>query len=513
MTKKTFIISLILAIIAQCMLSGVISSKLLSSVVDGIFTTSDDWDGSYELFPGEGTKNNPYEIKTAEQLAYLARAVNGDFGEESAMRYNDVSAHYELCADLDLNGHPWTPIGIGTSFNGEFAEGPDDYYNEFGFHGVFNGKNHKISGLFIDPSTFDRVSPYVGLFGHAAGEIVSLVLEDVSIACYGQYYVGALCGRSDAKISDCTANGVNIDVQYNKAYQEESGICCGGLVGVQSAGEIYRCHTSVNIRSTGSVGGLVGYASRSINKSSSSGEIHYYGIDMAVGGLVGQMNAASLFHVPFDGYESGQSTLSYTSCTVRCMDRLNERVGAIGGFAGRLENCSLSHCYSTGTIGAPASIYDMSTNGIKAAYVGGFFGFAKQSSVLGSYTTSKIYDNYSGYAGEFGGYMAYSDVSTSAALALSYSVDRLSSPFPFDFVSYYFSDAVDPSTVLEDCYFAVENYNDGVPENKLYLTIPITLDDANNADFFKDTLDWINAWDYSDLDLLSGIGPSLEKVK
>lgn len=513
MTKKTFIFALILAIIAQCMLSGFFSSKLLSSVVDGLFTKSDDWDGSYEPFSGEGTKENPYEIKTAEQLAYLARAINGDFGGESGVRYNDFTAHYELCADIYLNGHPWTPIGIGASFSSTPAEGPDDYYNEFAFHGIFDGKNHKISGLFIDTSTFDRESPYVGLFGYATGRIEALNLEGVSIICYGQYYVGALCGRSDARIADCTASDVNIDVQYYNANQEAEKLCCGGLVGVQSAGEIYNCHTSVSICSTGSVGGLVGYSSRSVNKSSSSGEIHHYGPIVAVGGLVGQMNAASLFPGLYDGYEKGQSTLSYTSCTVRSMDLTSERVGAVGGFAGSLENYHINHCYSTGTIGAPASIYDMSTNGIKAAYIGGFFGIARQSSVLGSYTTSKIYDNYSGYAGEFGGYMAHSDVSTSAALALSYTVEHLSTPFPFDFVSYYYSDAADPSTVLQDCYFAVDNYYDGIPENKLDLTVPITLDDANNTMFFKETLDWISAWDYSDLDLLNGIGPSLEKVK
>lgn len=92
------------------------------------------WDGTAaESFEGgNGDSSDPYIIKTAEQLAFLAKQVNG--GETYHGKY------FQLEADLDLSGSEWSPIGIGErETDGSTVTKP--------FAGTFDGKNHKISGL------------------------------------------------------------------------------------------------------------------------------------------------------------------------------------------------------------------------------------------------------------------------------------------------------------------------------------------------------------------------------
>ena len=62
------------------------------------------WDGSVAsaFAGGTGTAENPYQIATGAQLAYLASSVNN--GETYAGK------NFVLTADIDLNKRPWTPI-------------------------------------------------------------------------------------------------------------------------------------------------------------------------------------------------------------------------------------------------------------------------------------------------------------------------------------------------------------------------------------------------------------------
>lgn len=53
---------------------------------------------------GDGTAESPYLIKTAEQLAKVAKDVyDGDTD------YADT--YFKITADIDLDGHDWYPIG------------------------------------------------------------------------------------------------------------------------------------------------------------------------------------------------------------------------------------------------------------------------------------------------------------------------------------------------------------------------------------------------------------------
>ena len=83
----------------------------------------------YEFY-GYGSKDMPYEISTAEQLAGLSALVAG--GEDFAGKY------FKLTADIDLSGKAW--IGIGMMYNAATDV-------NHGFAGNFDGNGYVIENL------------------------------------------------------------------------------------------------------------------------------------------------------------------------------------------------------------------------------------------------------------------------------------------------------------------------------------------------------------------------------
>ena len=80
--------------------------------------TVDTWDGTVEAFTeGSGTKEDPWRIENAEQLAYLAQQVNNGT--------NYRGKHFLLVSDLDLSVKEWTPIGTYSNFSGEALTAAD----------------------------------------------------------------------------------------------------------------------------------------------------------------------------------------------------------------------------------------------------------------------------------------------------------------------------------------------------------------------------------------------------
>lgn len=83
---------------------------------------------------GSGTEEDPYQIASAEQLAYLAVKAN-----EGTL--HTLGDYYILTNNIDLSAHQWVPIGRGTSQDSEY------------FDGYFNGNGKTITGLYVDEST------------------------------------------------------------------------------------------------------------------------------------------------------------------------------------------------------------------------------------------------------------------------------------------------------------------------------------------------------------------------
>ena len=97
--KKTVFFMILVIVLLSIMLTGCQNSEP---------PQTDVWDGSVATAfeSGDGTKNDPFVIKTAAQLAFLAAEVN------SGADYNGKYVSME--SNLDLNHLEWTPIGNGT---------------------------------------------------------------------------------------------------------------------------------------------------------------------------------------------------------------------------------------------------------------------------------------------------------------------------------------------------------------------------------------------------------------
>ncbi|MDO4846422.1 MAG: hypothetical protein Q3977_07360, partial [Oscillospiraceae bacterium] len=99
---------------------------------------------------GNGTKEEPWQIASAEQLQRVRE---------------NLAGHYVLVADIDLSGYEnWEPIGAFQSLSDapEDAEVPNP---EYAFTGTFDGAGHTISNLTVSSA----LPMGAGLFGCAAG--------------------------------------------------------------------------------------------------------------------------------------------------------------------------------------------------------------------------------------------------------------------------------------------------------------------------------------------------------
>lgn len=172
------------------------------------------WDGTTATpwAAGDGTEANPYQIASAENLAYLAQMVNTPGDDEDA-KAGYAGKHFQMTADVDLGGKEWTPIGFTTGA---------------GFQGVFDGAGHSISGLSITASSNGKAMYGFGLFGKVTGATIrNLSLTSGEIACTigtsPMGSAGALIGRVDRNkttVQNCSSSVSVSGCQY-----------MGGLVG------------------------------------------------------------------------------------------------------------------------------------------------------------------------------------------------------------------------------------------------------------------------------------------
>lgn len=185
---------------------------------------------------GDGSKTNPYEIATAEQLAKLARDVNN--GNTFRGKY------FKLTADIDLSGGIWMPIG--------------KYYN-YGngknrlFFGKFDGNGHVIKNMHIQwEDADDNAKSVWGLFSTLQGEsstnlttVTNLIIENATVEKKrdfspngSDYYVGVVAGEiyPNTELSNIIIHGSKItDNDETYALNRETKI--GGIAGnVQNEG-------------------------------------------------------------------------------------------------------------------------------------------------------------------------------------------------------------------------------------------------------------------------------------
>ena len=298
------------------------------------------WDGSVakSFAGGKGTKDDPYQIATGSQLAYLGESMkSGAYGE----KFQDT--YFELTEDIDLGGKEWTPIGYTVA---DLIMGRHEY---FVFSGNFDGKGYTIKNLTIGTETSPYSGDVCGLFGATSGTIEDVVLENVSInyvggnhsSGYGFRMGGALVGYSMGDIVNCTVTGLDMKAGSDGSYVALNSI--GGLVGLQDGGTtVSHSRVSGKIEEStkkGNVGGFVGTLAKGSSAkycgADVSVEVTGSGRGIAVGGFVGIGNGVTIDETLIENcYATGNITGAEYA----------------GGFVGNISGLNISNCYAKGNV-------------------------------------------------------------------------------------------------------------------------------------------------------------------
>ena len=234
---------------------------------------------SYE---GEGTEQNPYLIRNANEFIYFAQKVND--GESYDNKF------FLLTTSIDLSYYEWTPIGglIDTT-------SLDDVSLKPMFNGNFNGGNHTVYNVI---SEYDDKGA-VGLFGSLGENGVISNLNVGTGEIKGRLLVGGLVGVNYGTIINCS-NSLKVTAEsYNG--EDENGNYSGGITGWnETTGKIIGCSNSRDITSTngnnnwngGWAAGIAGYSKGDISDSKNSGYI--YAKHYRAGGIVGTFSLGTI---------------------------------------------------------------------------------------------------------------------------------------------------------------------------------------------------------------------------
>lgn len=162
------------------------------------------WDGSMVRFSkGNGSPENPFQINTAEEMAYLIA-----FYDHTLVYWN--RKHFRLNKDLDMKSTQWT-FGAASSESKTFR-----------IH--FDGQGHKISNIEINLQDSPKETHY-GLFPQLGGDaefesvIENLEIENIHYVrstgnANGTYNwrIGGVVGQmyANSRISNCIVHGFSL---------------------------------------------------------------------------------------------------------------------------------------------------------------------------------------------------------------------------------------------------------------------------------------------------------------
>mgnify|MGYP002794616830 CR=1 FL=1 len=284
---------------------------------------------------GTGSAEEPFEIKTAEHLAWYRDYVNADNGIPSH--------HYNACAklmdDIDLSPicHPadksknlkecsWMPIA----------------YND-AWDGIFDGQGHTISNLYINNK--NQCTGFFGAINSYSSQrsiIKNIIFENAQVSFYTDNYSSQPVG---VLASSCHCADIS-NVQINSGYVKGKSRL-GGVLGYAGDCSLTSCQNKAEITGSNSVGGIIGWCDDSqIKKCINYGNITGNG---ECGGLFGRITST----------RNNQILISYCANYGNIQGQM-----AVGGIIGRVLGASnvIDHVFVAGNVSKTAPNED--------AYVG-----------------------------------------------------------------------------------------------------------------------------------------------
>ena len=328
---------------------------------------------------GAGTKDNPYQIATAEQLAKLAKEVNSGIPEQT-----HSGEYFKLTAPIDLSGKRWVPIGYGN----------ESYHS---FSGFFDGNNQIITGLYVDERGNGVCA---GLFGAVVAISDETVLKNFCIenaAIYAgdspdssahTYGAGVLAGNLTI-LGGSSASFIGVE-NCKGTGKVDSEMKAGGLLGSASYANVSDCSADVTVIGTRISGGFIGdiflgsYKNCTAKGSVSGG--------WATGGFAGSVSG-------YDASVEIERCASYGDVTAKDWNT--------GGFVGYLEKGKISNSVSYSNVTNTVTGWEPKTGGFSGTNFGGEIqNCSAAGTVTGSHSTIAP-----------GGFIGYDDGGTTAGCA------------------------------------------------------------------------------------------------
>ena len=259
---------------------------------------------------GSGTKDDPWQISSVEDLQTLASTINdgnaAGFDADAAAGGEGVAGNYygyyfKQTADLDLSSiEDWEPIG---------------YSGSFYFAGNYDGDGHSITNAVSTGKVDSDGFATAGIFGWVAfGSVKNLHVKNANFVATGQNnysYVGGIAGVCyGSSIINCSV--VN---SFLESKRNSNNNCAGSIVGYSTGGTFEKCAAENNQVKTMAYGG----------------------------GFVGEVD---------DDPSYGAGTSTFTNCyTANCSVSSKtddvQGVSLVGGFVGEMTDSALTvnNCY------------------------------------------------------------------------------------------------------------------------------------------------------------------------
>ena len=282
--------------------------------------TGDLWGGieMSDHFDGEGTEEEPYQLRNDKDLKLLAYQV----ANEEVDGYD--GCYFELTKDISLNDSAsWLPIGYYRSLSDS---------EPYPFKGTVEGNGYRVYNLKIS----DISQSYAGLFGYTYGAVIRNLTVDgqVNAADKAALLVGE---ANDTVITECKTLG-----------QVRAAGVLGGIAGEAYDSMISDCKNTGSILGgtdiSGSLeayaGGICGSAHSTfigdcVNDTNDSYSSLYS--EGSVGGICGNIYDSQVYNCYVEG-KVGSSSADY-----------------IGGLIGRMQSGRVKNGRFAGTIGASTS--------------------------------------------------------------------------------------------------------------------------------------------------------------
>ena len=376
------------------------SYKAMSSTWNGVLPEVASGATEADLFTGEGTKENPYVIATATDLATLV-ALTQDMTNDAV--FSNANTYYVVTADMDMTAAFWTPICkatdaagngyFGANFNGQGHTITINSVNtaaELGYnYGFFQGiQGGTIENLTL-AGTIDLKQKYIGGFVYISGgatlkNITNALNVTNRLGGYGTILSGMLGTTTDSgttTLEDCELTGsvvataaqfvggfigviaseanVNIIDCVNDATKVENPYMYTGGFIARADGNgtvtITNSTNNANVKARGEgISGFVALASGGVDLTITgcvnNGDISTTGTTNGknLGGILGQATSTN------DGVDVGVITI--TNCINNGDITGYTQIAGIAGGKGSHADIIIDNCTNNGNVTATTSM-------------------------------------------------------------------------------------------------------------------------------------------------------------